>query len=167
MNTHRTNLILKEANLRLSDAVKLEELNSCEGSDTAYLLKLLAFELFLKHRFEINLKRHAPKNHEYHNIFSSLNEATQNNLIVLAGERIGPSGLSKSHLQILKIWGINFISMRYPYDSYGDMTEKEYRTVGQQWANDGFKIETAKFQYHPEELTGMLYALKHITEHAA
>jgi hypothetical protein len=159
MDTVRHKLMIHESEKRFEAAAALRA--SGEDSDSAYLLRLLGFELLLKVVVEQSTSS-AAHGHKYAELFSSLPANVQSDLLRLAGERIGPSGLTASHLAVLNDLGSNFVGLRYPYEKYGHMTEQEYEQVGQDWINAGANNADAEFRYHPEELLGLIVALKQV-----
>ena len=147
--------MLRESDSRLQSADLLR--SSGDGSDSAYLLRLLGFELLLKVIFEESLGATAPRHHRYAEIFTALPEDVQTKLVRLAGERIGPSSLTDDPIKVLTELGANFIGLRYPYDKYIGMSEAEYTKAGSDWMAADLNLETAKFRYYPQELVGLIY----------
>lgn len=48
--------------------------------------------------------------------------------------------------------GENLVNLRYPYEKYEGLTEKEYLALGEDWVKAGASLEEAHFRYFPEEL---------------
>lgn len=168
MSTLRQRLMLREALQRLDDARALATSNTLGPfSNSSHLLSLLGFELLLKLVYETVLGDRAPGHHRYHEIFDKLPEAVQTDILVSARDRIGPSSLNNDVQAVLKEWGSNFIALRYPYEKYEGKTEAEYRNLGEEWVAQGAPLEDALFRFHPEELFGMLYALRAVAERMA
>jgi hypothetical protein len=161
MGTVRHRLMRRESESRLAAAQLLKD--AMDGSDSAYLLDLLAFELLLKIIVEMTTQSAAPPHHSYEKIFGSLPQRTQTEILRLAGERIGPSALTTDYLGVLKELGSNFVKLRYPYEKYSHMSEPEYAEVGAKWIAAGADDATAGFRYHPEELLGLTVALQKLT----
>jgi len=69
-------------------------------------------------------------------------------------------------LAVLAEWGSNFVSHRYPYERYENLTENEYRALGRAWVDNGASLEDAAFRYHPEELFGFIYAIRRVANEA-
>ena len=155
MDTLRRDLMLRESGSRLQSAELLRI--SGDGSDSAYLLRLLGFELLLKVIFEESRGVSAPRHHRYAEIFTALPADVQTKLVRLAGERIGPSALASDPIQVLTELGANFIGLRYPYDKYAGMSAVEYAKAGSDWVAAGAELQSAVFRYHPEELVGLTY----------
>ena len=155
MHTFRRDLMLRESDSRLQSADLLR--TAGDDSDSAYLLRLLGFELLLKVIFEDSLGVSAPKHHRYAEIFAALPQDAQAKLVRLAGERIGPSALASDPIQVLTELGANFIGIRYPYDKYAGMSAAEYAQAGSDWVAAGAGLQSAVFRYHPEELLGLTY----------
>lgn len=147
----------REALRRLEDAQVL-----AGRGDSAHLLSLLGFELLLKLVHEVSTGKKTSHGHRYHLIFSDLPKATQTEILERAGNRIGSSALNTSAVDVLKEWGTNFISLRYPYERYEGVSEEEYRKLGSEWVEAGAPLEEASFRYFPEELFGMIDALRNI-----
>lgn len=158
MSAVRHRLMFRESERRLASAQILR--GAADASDSAYLLELLAFELLLKLLFEKTTRSIAPGHHRYVEIFDSLSQAMQDEVVRLAGERVGPSQLSPNFCSVLKDLGSNFVKLRYPFESYSQMTETEYESVGAEWMANGAKEAEADFRYYPEELLGLTTALQ-------
>lgn len=160
MNDFKRKLMLRESASRLHSAEVLR--NAGDESDSAYLLELLGFELLLKIVFELRTGQASPRHHKYAEIFSTLPTLTQEELLRLTGERIGPSALSTDPTAVLTELGNNFIHLRYPYDKYSGKTEEEYQQMGLEWIQQGARNEEAVFRYFPEELFGLTVSVKQI-----
>lgn len=152
----------REALRRLEDAKVL-----AGRGDSAHLLSLLGFELLLKLVHEATLGKKTLHRHKYHLIFRDLSTETQKEILEKARERIGISGLNNVASDIFKEWGENFINLRYPYEKYEGLTEEEYLSKGSKWVDAGATLESAHFRYFPEELFGMVEALKQMTDDMA
>lgn len=161
MNTLRHNLMKRESDKRLRSAKILRQ--NQDDSDSAYLLELLAFELLLKIVVEKDTESPAPIRHKYEELFMLLSDDSQQKLLALAGERIGPSSLSTDHLAVLKELGSNYVDLRYPYKKYDGLTEQQYVNRGKDWLIAGGSISDADCRYHSEELFGLTHALQEIT----
>lgn len=158
----------REALQRLTDAEVLHRASAIDApSDSVHLLQLLGLELLLKLVHQVVLQEKSKHRHAYEQIFQALPAQLQSRLLKLAGDRIGPSALSRDAISVLKEWGKNFIDLRYPYERYESLTEDQYAALGKQWVEKGGAIEEAIFRYHPEELFGMLYALRLVAEEMA
>lgn len=131
-------------------------------SDAAYILRLLSFELLLKALVEEHAKVRAPMHHRYAEIFTLLPEFVREQLLEMAGERIGPSGLSNAPLVVLEELGRNFSGLRYPWERYEGLSVEQYAVLGPDWIAKGSPLEQAVFRYHPEELHGLTQAAKAI-----
>lgn len=170
MDLLRLRLIHREAIKRLSDAQILFEADplGSRRADSDHLLKLLGLELLLKFLFEVEQSRQADEfGHNYKDIFSALQPETQARLILLCGERIGPSTFTAESKKILAEWGRNFVDLRYPFERYKGLSEEQYAAKSARWPQKGAKLESATFRFYPHELTGALYALQVIAnEHA-
>lgn len=158
MSAVRHRLMYQESEKRLASAQMLRA--AADASDSAYLLELLAFELLLKLLFEKTVGSIAPGHHRYEEIFDSLSQPTKDEVLRLSGERVGPSELSSNLGNVLKDLGSNFVKLRYPFESYSQMTEAQYEKVGADWVANGAAVADAKFRYHPEELLGLTTALQ-------
>ena len=166
MSTLRLRLMRQEALQRLEDARVLATASTSAFSNSAHLLSLLGFELLLKLVYELAVGSRA-QGHKYQALFAGLPSAVQQSLLNTASERIGPSSLSTVPEKVLSDWSDNFVKLRYPYEKYEGMTEVEYQRLGEEWvARDG-PLEDATFRYHPEELFGMLHALRTFAEDMA
>ena len=161
MSTVRHWLMLQESETRLASAELLRDAQ--DDSDSAYLLELLAFELLLKLVMERSTGSTAPTHHFYERIWDSISLETQTELLRLAGERVGPSGLTANVRAVLQDLGSNFVQLRYPFERYSHMTEAEYSRVGASWIANGASTSEAHFRYHPEELVGLTFALQKLS----
>ena len=168
MSTLHLRLMHREALQRLADAEVLHRASAIDApSASIHLLQLLGLELLLKLVHEVVLQEKSTHSHAYEKIFQALPVHLQNRLLKLAEERIGPSILSRDAIPVLKEWGRNFIDLRYPYERYESLTEEQYAALGKQWVAKGAPMEEASFRYHPEELFGMLHALRLVAEEMA
>lgn len=163
MNDFKRKMMLRESTSRLHSAEVLR--NSGDESDSAYLLDLLGFELLLKIVFELRTGQTPPKHHKYAELFNGLPLQTQDELLRLTGEHIGPSALSTDPTSVLTEIGNNFIHLRYPYDKYAGMTQDEYQQIGIDWIGRGAKNEEAVFRYFPEEVFGLTASMKKIADY--
>jgi len=167
MNQLRLRLIHKEALRRLRDADTLTEaLSLSESTDSPYLLRLLGLELLLKFVHESVLLTPA-RGHDYEKLFNRLPADLQSRLLSLAGERVGPSALASNHNLVLQEWGQNFIALRYPWERYEGMSEDDFSRVSAEWVANGAPLDDATFRYHPEELVGLLAALRVVASELA
>ncbi|MGP8446432.1 hypothetical protein [Burkholderia vietnamiensis] len=161
MKTHWLRLMYREALERLDDVEALRGVRP--DSNASYLLELIAFELLLKFTAytaePANIERKKSFRHDYKKIFDALPPTVQSRLLALAGERIGPSGLSDRD-KVFADWTANFDGLRYPFEKYEDDTAGEYEERGSTWLSEGGLLEDATFRFHSEELFGMLYALR-------
>ncbi|WP_456281584.1 hypothetical protein M1D55_19270 [Cupriavidus sp. JZ107] len=156
----KVSLMHREAEKRLSDAERLNEsLPIGEESDSPYLLRLLGFELLLKCVYEASLGKDAPSSHDYLKLYRGLPQSVQDRVLALARDRVG-------HVQLNDVPGVladlstNFVSLRYPYQKYQHLTEREYRAIGSDWITAGAPSHLAAFRYHPEALFGLIHALR-------
>jgi HEPN domain-containing protein len=162
MSNFYLTLMHREALRRLEDAQLL-----AGRGDSAHLLSLLGMELLLKLVHEVAVGRKTSHGHKYELIFRDLPDETKNEIIQRAGNRIGPSELNTAAPDILKKWGENFITLRYPYEKYEGLTEEEYHRLGAEWIEAGAPVEKALFRYFPKELFGMVDALKQMADEMA
>ncbi|MEZ5660577.1 MAG: hypothetical protein R3E83_19325 [Burkholderiaceae bacterium] len=147
----------------LSEAKGLDSLAGGEQDtgDSAHLLDLLALELLLKLLFSMDENRPPDRNHNYADLFDALSDATRQEVRRIAGQRIGPSSISTDSglAKALKLWGNNFVSLRYPYERYSTMTEKQYTLHGEDWVKRGAPSAEADFEYRVLELKSIVRAL--------
>lgn len=166
MNLLKLKLMRREGMGRLQDADALSGLQDGRGSsDSHYLLRLLAFELLLKCLcLASGCDAGKVRGHKYGALFEILPEPTRAELLRLAIERLGPSGLTKNLKQVFADLSANFIDLRYPYEKYEDLDERRYIELGHDWIAAGAPLETATFRFHSEELFGLNYALAVMTQ---
>jgi len=157
--TFQIRLMAREAAKRSADSATLSTTIAGAGSDSAYLLELLAFELLLKATLQINGKR-PPTTHAYSRLFALLPSSTQSRLRDTAAARVGPDVDFSNLDRLLDTWGQNFISLRYPYEKYEGLTEEQYRARGEAWLRNGAAEEAADFVYYPEQLHAFTHALQ-------
>lgn len=157
MTPVRHTLMMREADRRLQAADLLRQTG--DDSDSAYLLRLLAFELLLKGVLEKATGK-AETHHHYDKLFAQLPLDVQKSLLSAASGRIGPSALTPDHNAVLKDLASNFVALRYPYEKYGHMTQTEYERVASDWIASGAEVATADYRYHPEELFALTFALQ-------
>lgn len=137
MSTLRLRLMHREALQRLDDADLLHRASGPEGGSNSV------------HLHEVAVKKRASRGHAYEAILGALPTDLRNRLLKIAGERIGPSSLSTDALAILKEWGKNFVSLRYPYERYESLSEVQQAALGPQWLVNGGRLEDATFRYYP------------------
>lgn len=128
-------------------------------SDAAYLLQLTAFEILLK----AVLRGHGAvvePHHGYSAHIENLPAIVRARLWETAADRMGSYADFSNPGALLSTWSTNFSKLRYSYEAYDGKTTEEVRALGEAWLARGAKIEEATFRYHPEELTGVLFALK-------
>lgn len=160
MDALQRRLMIREAEKRLEAARLLKAAD--DTSDSAHLLELLAFELILKLLVVEHTGKAAPWHHRYAEVFDLLPDEIQQNILQLAGERVGPSALSGEPNRVLKDLGSNFIGLRYPFQKYEGLSEHQYTELGEKWVNAGAPNAGAVFRYHPEELFGLIHAVKQV-----
>jgi len=98
--------------------------------------------------------------HNYKRLFCDLPSEQQRRIIEAAKVRMGPHADYSDMPRLLELYSRNFIRLRYPYEAYEGISEEEYLTMGVEWIKAGSPIDDAMFQYFPDELTGLLYALQ-------
>ncbi len=152
-------LMAREAAKRSADSAILSSTVAGAGSDSAYLLELLAFELLLKATLQISGVK-PPANHSYSRLFALLPSGVQNRLRDTAISRVGPEVDFSNLGRLLDTWGRNFVSLRYPYEKYEGLTEELYRARGETWLQNGADENAADFVYYPEQLHAFTHALK-------
>ncbi len=158
MTPHALRLMYREAIERFDDVQALRTIRL--SSNGSHLFELLAFELLLKFVHNTAVPESGlARGHRYHEIFAALPQELQVDLLRVAGERIGPSDL-RDHVPVLADWSHNFVALRYPYEKYLNDTAEAYLKRGDEWHAAGSQLETADFRFHPEELLGMLHALR-------
>jgi len=143
--------ILNDANiLKQSFATK---------SDSAYLMTLLSFELFLKCLLRIQFGK-IFQTHEYKELFRKLPDHIQHTIIELAEQHMSTMANYSNVDMLLDTWSNNFIRLRYPYEAYEGLSEQEYNELGETWLKKGAINEDATFIYYPHELRGFIFALQ-------
>ena len=157
--TFQVRLMAREAAKRSADSATLSATIAGAGSDSAYLLELLAFELLLKATLQINGKK-PPTTHAYSSLVALLPSSVQSRLRDAATTRVGPDVDFSNLGGLLDTWGQNFISLRYPYEKYEGLTEEQYRARGEEWLRNGADEKAAAFVYHPEQLHAFTHALR-------
>ncbi len=161
MSELRIKLMYNHAANLMFDAEALRLRNS--ESPAPYLLDLLALEIFLKTCVAIESGK-LERGHEYAELFSKLELATRSSLAETAAVREGPVADFTNIELLLKLWGRNFIRLRYPYEAYEGLSEREYLRLGPQWIERGAKDEEATFDFRPKELHGILFALSNFVQ---
>ncbi len=151
--------MLQESERRFASAELLQAAE--DSSDSAYLLRLIGFELLLKVVVE-KFTQAVAHGHNYKDLFALLSPQQQADALRIAGERIGPSALATDHDGVLADLGSNFVKLRYPHEKYGHLTQQEYARVGSAWIAAGAKLADADYRYHPEELFGLTFALRQL-----
>ena len=151
-------LMRREAEVRLQDAEILSKATSL-ASDSDYLLELLAFELLLKATVLIHT-RSCDKSHHYLKLFASLPANVKDQLRKRASQ-VADTPIDMQELErLLAAFERNFVDLRYPFDAYSAWSESDYHGYGELWIELGSPTEEAEFQYYPEELRGLVLALR-------
>lgn len=148
----------REASDRMADSSILAQAVNTRG-DSAYLLNLLALEILLKCVLLIENEK-LVHGHNYLGLFEMLPKKHRERIVSVAAERLGPTVDYSDLNSKLKTFSSNFIKLRYPYESYKELTEEEYFQLGDQWMERGAIVEESEFKYYPEELYGLQFALK-------
>ena len=149
--------MLREAKCLMEDAGCLRS-KTISQSKGAYLLELLALEILLKCCVVIETEK-LEHGHDYVQVFLKLNRETRETLIQSAADRMSTNADYADIYWLLSLYGSNFTRMRYPYEQYGRISEAEYLRLGSEWIERGALTEEAKFDFRPNELYGLLYAL--------
>lgn len=149
--------MLKEARARAADSALLSR-SVAKQSDADYLLSLLAFEILLKaaHLAHIGTPN---RSHSYRQLFDTLPRDVRSALVKVAVDRMSTSADYSDVPKLLDVFSQNFISLRYPYEAYENLSAEEYAKLGESWVARGAPDEEATFVYHPEELFGLAHAL--------
>ena len=156
MSKFKLKLIFEEGVKRYSDGDFLTQKRS---SDSGCLLKLLGFELLLKASLYID-KGKENYTHNYYAVYCTLNRGLKDRLVGAAQESSQIFDI-KSRIEILLKWySYNFVRLRYPFQSYSGFTETEYREYSDLYAQLGYPDGEAEFEYYPEELKGLVFALE-------
>lgn len=151
-------LMSQEADGRLADAEFLES-RAESTSDSAYQLRLLAFELLLKATVRIH-EGMPGRSHQYPELFRLLPDGVSDRLVEVAGTRMTTSADYSDVDGVLRRLAQNFVALRYPYEKYEGKSAEAYVARGTEWIANGARVECADFVYHPEELYGLVFALQ-------
>jgi hypothetical protein len=156
MNQFNLQQLHKEAKLRYLDG---EFLNKKRRSDSGYLLMLLGFELQLKAALYID-KGKNNTTHKYYSIYCTLSKNLKNDIIGNAQIHSQAFDIKNRIKIILESYSYNFVRLRYPYQSYENFTEEEYREYSELYSELGGPDGEAEFEYYPRELYGLYKALE-------
>lgn len=162
MSELRIKLMAREAGELMADAQILRR-NIFSESHGAYLLDLLALEILLKCCVVIETSV-LERGHDYVKLFLKLSSSTRKRLIESAIARMGPTADFSDSCSLLALYGSNFVNLRYPYEEYAGMSEREYLQLGPEWIERGARVDEASFNFQPNELQGLLFALYAFTE---
>ncbi len=157
--TFQIRLMAREAAKRSADSATLGSNIAGAGSDSAYLLELLAFELLLKATLQIHGVK-PPAIYSYSRLFGLLPPGVQRALRDTAASRVGPDVDFSKLDRLLDTWGQNFVRLRYPYEKYEGLTGEQYRARGDMWLQNGAEEDAADFVYYPEQLHAFTHALQ-------
>ena len=146
----------------MSDTDMLDQ-KSVTLSDASYLIKLLAFEILIKCVVLIDTSKYK-QNHNYQELFESLSESTRKRTMIQAAHWSGKCIENDDLQKLLAIYESNFVKIRYPFESYKNMTEREYCDYSDLWIELGSPIDEADFQYFPDQLRGLIKALSEQVE---
>jgi len=146
----------------MSDTDMLDQ-KSVTLSDASYLIKLLVFEILIKCVVLINTSKYK-QNHNYQELFGSLSENIRKRIMIQAAQWSGKCIENDDLQKLLVIYKSNFVKIRYPFESYKNMTEREYCDHSDLWIELGSPIDEADFQYFPDQLRGLIKALSEQVE---
>jgi hypothetical protein len=156
MSKFKLKLIIEEGVKRYSDG---DFLTHKRSSDSGYLLKLLGFELLLKAVLYID-KNKEDYTHNYYAVYCTLSKVLKDRLVSAAQETSQIFDIKNRIEVLLKWYSYNFVRLRYPFQSYNGFTEAEYVEYGNLYAQLGCPDGEAEFEYYPEELRGLFFALE-------
>ena len=149
--------MLKEAEDRLNDASILTTSLDAR-SDSASLLRILAFEVLLKCAVVTNGDS-PKKSHDYWALWQSLPKSAQGAILTDAENRM-PGHADLSNLEwLLRNYKFVFERARYFYEFYEGYTLQEQSELGQFWVDIGSPEHEADVQYKPNELTCLIDGL--------
>ncbi len=155
MDTFFLEKVVQEGKLRYMDG---EYLESKRDSDSGYLLKLLGFELLLKAALYYE-KGQEDYSHNYYAVYCTFSRSLKQRLLSEAQVISQIFDFRDRIRSLLKWYEYNFIRLRYPFQSYRDMSETEYKEYGDLYIELGCPDGEAEFEYYPEELRGLYLAL--------
>ena len=160
--TDHARRMYSEALDRLDDADLLSQ-SLKKQSDSAALLRILAFEVLLK--CAIHLTGQVPaRHHTYTKLWRALPSSIQKEIMGVASNRMpGHSDLSQLD-ELLKWYQFIFERARYHYELYQSYSADEYRELGELWEELGAPTHEAVVQYHPTELRCLIDGLKSFIE---
>lgn len=158
----RARRMYAEATARYNDAQILSQSITTE-SDSAAFLKVLAFEVLLK--CAVLLVNQSPsKHHNYNKLWAALPGATQKQILAVATQRM-PGHVDFSNLKKLLGWyQFVFEKARYQYEIYDGYSDEQVSELGELWESLGSPVEEAVVQYHPNELTCLVFSLRQFIE---
>lgn len=157
MSDLKIKLMLQEAEKRYKDGEFLDK-NGIQ-SDSGYLLKLLSFELYLKSLLLVD-KGSFRTNHNYYSMYCSLARDTKQKVVSTAQELSQIFDIGENIEKLLKTFESNFVLLRYPFQNYANMNEKEYIEYSDLYASLGCPDGEAEFEYYPNELYGLTNSIK-------
>lgn len=151
-----------EAMSRIHDATLLSA-HLDQRSDSASLLRVLAFEVLLKcaalaSGISPNDLR-KKYSHSYADLWNALPREATNQILTSANDRM-PGHTDFSDVPgLLKDFETVFKKARYYYEFYEDKTLSEQADVGNLWLSRGAPIDEALIRYHPYELESLICGL--------
>jgi hypothetical protein len=154
----RIERMLEEARDRVADSDLLSQ-SVGKRSDADYLLRLLAFEILLKAIHLLYVGK-LTRSHTYGELFDALPSRVRSGLLKAALERMATAADYSNVPRLLATFSKNFISLRYPYEAYQDLSPVELSRLGESWIARGAPEEEATFVYHSEELFGFLFSFE-------
>lgn len=150
-----------EAVARLADADLLDQ-SGCAQSDSASILRVLAFEVLLK--AALVRSGRSPWGHVYHELWRTLPLDVQEDVLRVANMRM-PGVVNPIELdEILKDLHRVFVKARYSYELYEDYSIGEQHQIGEWWIEYGAPEHDADIRYRPEELECLVAGLKDVLE---
>ncbi|MBW7933848.1 MAG: hypothetical protein H3C62_09610 [Gemmatimonadaceae bacterium] len=151
-----------EAMARLADADVLAQ-SPVSRSDSAALLRILAFEVLLK--CALVIAGQEPKNsHNYGKLWRGLPGSVRDEVLAVAKARM-PGHADLSNVESLLGWyRFIFEKARYHYELYNGYTAQEQSELGALWLSLGAPTEEAVVQYYPLELECLIAGLRAYVE---
>ena len=157
--------MLIEARSRIHDADLLSQHLSRQGDSDA-LLRILGFEILLKCALVVEGGK-PPRHHKYVQLWKLLTPQAQESILLAARSRM-PGHADLSDIEKLLTWyQYVFERARYHYELYAGYTREEQRELGDLWVALGAPNDEAIVQYHPNELTCLIYGLEQFIQRAA
>ena len=156
--------MVSEAEKYLHDAGLLEN-SFAARSSAASLFKVLALEILLKAAGLAYIGRYS-RTHNYVALWDDLPAQVRDDILAIGATRFaGHTDLSDVKM-LLRNYELVFTKVRYHYELYEGYSLAEQKQLGDYWIELGAPKNESIVNFHPMELSAILYGLQQVITNA-